>query len=188
MPSVNPAAYGPDAAQPRVGPFRSSPSPARPSAHSNRSASARLRIMLYRHRWLRWAVAGGAALTVLIALDDDRSEPPDEPPETVSPGLSDRLPPGTRGVPVPTGSQVVAEGDRVDVHAILDGAAIVQDAPVVSATDREVIVQDAPVVSATDREVIVAVPAEQVDAIVDALTTGGVILVLVPVSAGPAAG
>ena len=68
-------------------------------------------------------------------------------------------------MPVPVDSAVFAVGDAVDVHAILDGAPVVLGAPVVKAGEGEV---------------VVAVPAEQVDATVDALTTGGVILVLVP--------
>ena len=68
-------------------------------------------------------------------------------------------------MPVPVDSTVFAVGDAVDVHAVLDGAAVVLGAPVVLAT--------------TD-EVILAVPSDRVHAIVDALATGGVMLVLVP--------
>ena len=150
--------------QPRLGPFRSHPAPARPSTRHS-TAAGRLRIMLYRHRWLRWAAAAGAGLAVLAALSGDSSDPPQEPAEIAPSGPSARLPSGTRGVPVPVDSTVFAVGDAVDVHAVLDGGAIVRGAPVVSA--------------ATD-EVILAVPSDRVDATVDALTTGGVILVLVP--------
>ena len=58
-----------------------------------------------------------------------------------------------------------AAGDTVDVHAILDGTAVVRGALIVDSSEDEV---------------VVAVPGDQVDAIVDALTTGGVVLVLVP--------
>lgn len=149
---------------PRLGPFRSSPSPARPPARHS-SAAGRLRIMLHRHRWLRWAAAAGAALAVLAALGGDSSDPPQAPAEVAPPGPATRLPPGTRGVPVPVDSTVFAVGDAVDVHAVLDGAAVVLGAPVVSATTGEV---------------ILAVPSDRVDATVDALATGGVMLVLVP--------
>ena len=164
MSPATPPAPDRDPTQPRLGPFRSSPSPARPPARHS-GAAGRLRIMLYRHRWLRWAAAAGAALAVLAALSGESSDPPQEPAEIAPPGPSTRLPPGTRGVPVPVDSTVFAVGDAVDVHAVLDGAAVVLGAQVVSA--------------ATD-EVILAVPSDRVDATVDALATGGVMLVLVP--------
>jgi len=66
---------------------------------------------------------------------------------------------------MPVDSEVFAAGDTVDVHAILDGAAVVLGALIVDAREDEV---------------VVAVPGDQVDATVDALTTGGVVLVLVP--------
>ena len=126
-------------------------------------------MVLYRHRWLRWVAAGTAGLAVLAALSDDRSDPPQEPAAVAPPGPSARLPAGTRGVPVPVDSVVFSEGDTVDVHAILDGTAVVTAATVVSVSEDEA---------------MLAVPAERVDAVVDALTTGGVILVLAP-SDGP---
>ena len=140
-------------------------SPVRPTARDGRSAIGRLQAMLYRHRWLRWAAAGGAALAVLAALSGDPSEQPPAPVAILPPGPASLLPPGTRGVPVPVDRTAYATGDSVDVHAVLDGAAVVLGALVVEAGEDEV---------------LVAVPAEQVDATVDALTTGGVILVLVP--------
>ena len=164
MSPATPAAQDLEGTQPRFGPFRSSPSPARPSARHS-SAAGRLRIMLYRHRWLRWAAAAGAALAILAALSGDSADPPPAPAEIEPPGPSARLPSGTRGVPVPVDSTVFAVGDAVDVHAVLDGAAVVRGAPVVSASTGEV---------------ILAVPSDRVDATVDALATGGVILVLVP--------
>ncbi len=164
MSPTRPAAHSLDAPRPRPGPFRSSPPPARPSARSRR-ASGRLQTMLYRHRWLRWAAAGAAALAVLAALSDDPSGPTPAVTATPPAGPAGLLPPHTRGVPIPVDSAVFAVGDAVDVHAILDGAAVVLGAPVVETGEGEV---------------VVAVPAEQVDATVDALTTGGVILVLVP--------
>lgn len=161
---ATPLAQDRDPTQPRLGPFRSSPSPARPPARHS-AAAGRLRIMLYRHRWLRWAAAAAAALAVFAALSGDTSDPPQAPVEAVPPGPSTRLPPGTRGVPVPVDSTVFAVGDAVDVHAVLDGAAVVRGAAIASVT--------------TD-EVILAVPSDRVDATVDALATGGVMLVLVP--------
>ena len=172
MSPARPAAHGLDGPPPRLGTFRSSPSPARPSARRP-SAAGRLRIMLYRHRWLRWAAAASAALAVLAALSDDPADPAPVPTAILNPGPAGLLPPHTRGVPVPVHNAVFAVGDAVDVHAILDGAAVVLGAPVVSAGEDEV---------------ILAVPAEQVDATVDALTTGGVILVLVPSPPSPSPG
>ena len=75
------------------------------------------------------------------------------------------LPPGTRGVPIPAASRVFAVQDWVDVHAVRDGAAVVRGALIADVCEDEV---------------LVAVPVAQVDAAVDALATGGVMLVLVP--------
>ena len=138
-------------------------SPSRPAARGGRSLTVRIQTTLYRHRWIRWAAAVGAALIVMAALSNDRSDPP--PVASEPPGPADLLPPGTRGVPVPVESETFAAGDSVDLHAVLDGAAVVHAALVVEARAEEL---------------IVAVPASQVDATVDALATGGVILVLVP--------
>ena len=121
--------------------------------------------MLYRHRWLRWAAAATAALIVLATLRGDPSDPAPAPTTTLPPGPADLLPPGTRGMPVPVDSETFAAGDTVDVHAILDGTAVVRSALIIDAGEDEV---------------VVAVPSDQVDATVDALATGGVMLVLVP--------
>ncbi len=172
MSPATPAAPGLDSPKPRFGPFRSSPSPARPSVRP-RGTAGRLRIMLYRHRWLRWAAAVGAALAVLAALGDGPADPPPAPEAAEPPGRSSQLPPDTRGVSVPVDSEMFAAGDVVDVHAVLDGAAVVLGAPVVSAGEDEV---------------ILAVPVPQVDPTVDALTTGGVVLVLVPTPANRSPG
>lgn len=165
MSPVRPATYGSDEPRMRPAPFGSPPSPARPPARSRPGPAGRLRIMLYRHRWLRWAAAATAALTVLATLRGDPSDPAPAPTTTLPPGPADLLPPGTRGVPVPVDSQVFAPQDWVDVHAVLDGTAVVRGALIVDADEDEV---------------VVAVPNEQVDATVDALATGGVMLVLVP--------
>ena len=140
-------------------------SPVRPGAREGRSPAGRIQIFLYRHRWLRWVAAGGAAVIVLVSLSGDRPDQAPPPVETVPPGPASLLPPGTRGVPVPVDSEVFAVHDTVDVHAVLDGAAVVHRALIVDVRPGEV---------------VVAVPAEQVDATVDALATGGVILVLAP--------
>ena len=165
MSPVRPAPHDLDGPQPRPAPFGSPPSPAMPPARSRPGTAGRLRIMLYRHRWLRWAAAAGAALAVLAALRGDPSGPAPAPVTTVPPGPAALLPPGTRGVPVPVDSEVFAAGDTVDVHAILDGTAVVLGALIVDSSEDEV---------------VVAVPGGQVNATVDALTTGGVVLVLVP--------
>ena len=165
MSPVRPAPNDSDGPRTRPAPFGSPPSPARPSARIRPGTAGRLRIMLYRHRWLRWAAAGGAALAILAALRGDPSGPAPAPLTTAPPGPSGLLPPGTRGVPVPVDSEVFAAGDTVDVHAILDGTAVVLSARIVDAGEDEV---------------VVAVPGDQVEATVDALVTGGVMLVLVP--------
>ena len=145
-------------------------SPVRPSSRDGRSTAGRFRAMLYRHRWVRWAAAGGAALAVAVSLHRTPTDPAPPPVVTTPPGPAGLLPPGTRGVPIPAASQVFAVRDWVDVHAVLDGAAVVRGALIVDATDDEV---------------VVAVPDEQVDATVDALATGGVMLVLVPPPVAP---
>lgn len=170
MSPVRPAPHDVDRRQRRPGPSGSSPAAARPPARSRAGTAARLRIMLYRHRWLRWAAAAGAALVVLATLADDPSGPTPAPADTAPPGPAALLPRGTRGVPMPVDSEVFATGDTVDVHAVLDGAAVVLSALIVDAGEDEV---------------VVAVPGDQVDATVDALTTGGVVLVLAPDAAAP---
>ena len=140
-------------------------SPTRPSARDGRSTVGRIQAMLYRHRWVRWAAAGGAALTVVVSLHRTPADPAPSPVEIMPPGPAGLLPPGTRGVPVPATSQVFAAQDWVDVHAVLDGAAVVRNAVIVDVSENEV---------------VVAVPGDRVDATVDALATGGVMLVLVP--------
>lgn len=139
-------------------------SPIRPSARNGRSTVGRIQSMLYRHRWVRFLAAGGAALAVLVALSGAEPAPAPAPVDLAPTGPAGRLPPGTRGVPVPVDSEVFAAGDTVDVHAI-DGTAVVRGALIVDAGEDGV---------------VVAVPGDQVDATVDALTTGGVVLVLVP--------
>ena len=140
-------------------------SPTRPSTHSGRGTLGRIQAMLYRHRWVRWAAAGGAALVVVVSLQRTPTDPAPSPIGITPPGPAGLLPPDTRGVPIPATSRVFAAQDRVDVHAMLDGAAVVRGALIVDASDDEV---------------VVAVPDTQVDATVDALATGGVMLVLVP--------
>jgi len=140
-------------------------SPTRPSARNGRSTVGRVRALLYRHRWVRWVAAGGAALAVVVSLQGTPTDPAPSPVEITPPGPAGMLPPGTRGVPIPATSQVFAAQDRVDVHAVLDGTAVVRGALIVDAGEDEV---------------VVAVPEGQVDATVDALATGGVTLVLVP--------
>ena len=172
MSPVRPAPHDVDGPQPRPWSSGSSPAAARPPTRSRPGTAARLRIMimLYRHRWLRWAAAAGAALVVLATLADDPFGPAPAPAVTASPGPAALLPPGTRGVPMPVNSEVFAAGDTVDVHAIIDGTAVVLSALIVDASEDEV---------------VVAVPGDQVDATVDALTTGGVVLVLVSDATAP---
>ena len=87
-------------------------SPVRPTARDSRSAVGRLQAMLYRHRWLRWAAAGGAALAALAALSGDPSEQAPAPTAALPSGPAGLLPPGTRGVPVPVDSTAYARATR----------------------------------------------------------------------------
>ena len=140
----------------------------RPSAGLGRSAAGLLQTMLHRRRGIRWIAAGGAAVAVVMALSDDGSDGQPLNPTPAVPqqqGPADRLAPATRGVPVPVEGVALRVGDAVDVHAVLTGAAVAHGALVVDSGEEEA---------------VVAVPVERVDAMVDALTTGGVILVLVP--------
>ncbi|MCY4067632.1 MAG: hypothetical protein OXE79_00775 [Acidimicrobiaceae bacterium] len=145
----------------------------RPSAFDGRTTLARAQATLYRHRWFRWAAAGGAAMIVVLSMRGNATDTA----STTSvvgdpPGPAGMLPAGTRGVPVAVTGESFAVRSRVDVHAVADGAAVVRDALIVESGDGEV---------------VVAVPDAQVDATVDALFTGGVLLVLVP-SAQPGGG
>lgn len=139
---------------------------ARPIAGPGRSTVGWIQTMLHRRRGVRWVAAAGAAVAVFVVLGSD--DPSTGGPEVLAiqpAGPVDRLPPDTRGVPVPGGNPAFNPGDMVDIHEIRTGAAVVVDATVVMAGEDDT---------------IVAVPVDQVDAMVDALTTGGVILVLVP--------
>ncbi len=136
----------------------------RPAPIDGRTTLARFQALLYRHRWIRWAAAAGAAGIVLISL---RGNEPNNtpPPVTIPAGAVGLLPEGTRGVPIPVTSKMFAVQNRVDVHAVADGGPVARSALVVETSDNEV---------------ILAIPNAQVDATVDALFTGGVMLVLVP--------
>ena len=139
---------------------------ARPPAGRGHNAAEWLHWMLGHQRGLRWAAAIGAAVSVFVALGSNGAEnrvPIDEPASIASP--AHRLAPATRGVPVPADGAQFRVGDVVDVHEIRTGDAIAHAVTVVDVQDDHT---------------VVAVPAERVGAAVDALTTGGVILVLVP--------
>ena len=142
----------------------------RPTANFSQNAIGWLQIVRYRYRGVRWIAAAGAAATAFISLQTGPSHN-----STVSQidsfdmldqsRLSIRLPDDTRGMAVPTDSDVFMPGDRVDVHAVRTGKAKVNDVLVVEVTDDDT---------------VIAVPADQVAAVIDSLTTGGVILTLVP--------
>ena len=142
---------------------------ARPPAGRGHSAAGWLHRLLHHRRGLRWAAAIGAAVSVFVALGSGGSENrvPIDGPASIARQSSPahRLAPATRGVPVPADGVEFQTGDVVDVHEIRTGDAIAHAATVVAVQDEHT---------------IVAVPAERVGATVDALTTGGVILVLVP--------
>ncbi|MFQ5556756.1 MAG: SAF domain-containing protein [Acidimicrobiales bacterium] len=76
-----------------------------------------------------------------------------------------RLPPGTRGLTVNTRADVTEIGDLVDLHALVSGRALTLASPVVATGEGWI---------------TVGVPVDAVDAVVDAVTTGGVIVALVP--------
>ena len=145
----------------------------RPTAGRGRSAAGWLQTFLYRYRAIRWLAAAGAAVAAFSALS---SRPPDdggaadagEAAKLEQDQTAARLPASTRGVAVPVESTAFLTGDRVDAHAARTGAAVVRAALVVDVAEDEI---------------VVAVPADNVDALVDALTTGGVVLALVPQAA-----
>ncbi len=102
-------------------------------------------------------------------LGSDGSESSDGPadplgagPET---GLAARLPPGTRGVVVDVTRGRFDPGDVVDVHAASTGALVVTEVEVTGADQGGA---------------VIAVHPDQVEPVIEAVTTGGVILVLVP--------
>ncbi len=142
---------------------------ARPPARHGPSAAAWLYTRLRHRRGLRLAAAAGAAVAVLVALGSNNSSERSPSAATAltseDAGASQRLAPGTRGVTVPAGGIDLRVGDIVDVHEIRTGGAVVRAALVADAADEHI---------------LVAVPLERVDAMLDALTTGGVMLVLVP--------
>ena len=143
---------------------------ARPTASLGQSATGWLRIVLYRYRGVRWIAAAGAAIISFISLQanpsyDSTTSQSDPFAALEQSQLSMLLPDGTRGMAVPTDSDVFAPGDRVDVHAVRTGKAVVDNALVIEITDDDT---------------LISVPADQVSAMVDSLTTGGVILALVP--------
>jgi len=146
-------------------PQRPSAKLSRTSAFDGRVTVARVQALLYRHRWIRWAAASTAALIVVISLRSDPPEPVLTSTTAVPAGPAAMLPAGTRGVPIPLTGKPFAVHNRVDVHAVADGAAVVRGALIVESGDGET---------------VVAIPEAQVDATVDALFTGGVTLVLVP--------
>ena len=145
-------------------------SSARPTASFGQNATGWLRIVLYRYRGVRWMAAAGAAIITFITLQTDpayngNGSQSESFMVLEQPQLSMRLPDGTRGMAVPTDSDVFTPGDRVDVHAIRTS---------------KVVVDDVLVIEVTDDDTMIAVPTDRVGAVVDSLTTGGVILALVP--------
>ncbi len=136
-----------------------------------RSAASQLQILLHRYRAIRWVAATAAAAAVFAVLTSDNADngTPSGDPENAleSAPAAARLVPGTRGVTIPDPGTAFAAGDLVDVHEVRTGSLVVREALVIEVTE------DA---------ALVAVPTGSVDALVDALTTGGVILALVPIA------
>lgn len=106
----------------------------------------------------------------LIALDQSGStDLPARPgPVDASAAVSEmagRLPAATGGVVVPVSSPTFVTGDKLDVYDVRTASTITTDALVVGTSEGEA---------------VIAVPDDLVADVVDALTTGGVVLVLVP--------
>lgn len=132
-----------------------------------------IQLARYRYRGVRWIVAIGAAAAAFLALNYNSSEPasnilPNSAQTLNEEKLAARLPATTRGVSIPTTSEIFMPGDYVDVHEISTG---------------KIVVSNALLVEVTSEDTVVAIPTGQVDAVVDAVTTGGIMLVLVPRSA-----
>lgn len=156
---------------------------------ASQAALASLRTTRRRVRGLRWLAAAAAALCAFAVLSSaaapdlaqqadqarqsDTSPQSDPPAEAAAGGVSGSgygtepallLPPASRGVVVPVQSPVFTVGALVDVHEVRSSTLIVAAAGVVGSIENEV---------------LIAVEPQQVSAVVDALTTGGVVLVLV---------
>ena len=146
---------------------------ARSTARRGRSTAGLLQTFLHRHRALRWAAACGAAIAAFAVLSSDPSnsgiaELSDTRELLAREELAARLPAATRGMSVPADGGALAPGDYVDVHASSTGAAVARNVLVVE-------------VSGGDT--VIAVPVDQVGAMVESLANDGVILVLVPFKA-----
>ena len=144
--------------------------PGRMEMRAAASRAGLLQTALYRYSSLRWVAAAGAAAAAFLALN---SSPIDSDVGMASgtamtleqEQLAARLPTATRGVSIPTASGVLVPGDRVDVHGVLTGSPVVNGALVVEVTAEDT---------------LIAVPRERVDAVVESMADGGVMLVLVP--------
>ena len=143
----------------------------RPTAGRSVTLTGLLQTLRYRYHSFRWIAAGGAAVAVFLALNSD-PQGTDPATDLSDPTnildqerLASRLPAETRGVTIPTSSEVLTPGDYVDVHEVSTGTAVVGNVLVVEVTEDDT---------------LIAVPTERIDTVVDSMTTGGVILVLVP--------
>ena len=141
----------------------------RPAAQRGQIVAGWLQTLRFRYRAIRWIAAAGAAIAAFTALSSNTADPggasePD-PEALLSQQPAERLPPLTRGVTIPEAGATLRVGDTVDVHEIRTGAPVAVGALIVDVADEDA---------------VVAVPAELGDPLVDALTTGGVIVALVP--------
>ena len=75
-----------------------------------------------------------------------------------------RLPPGTAGLGIDDGGADFTIGDRIDLHGLLTGIRLARDAEVIALADGGI---------------TVAIGSAEIDAVIRALTTGGVVPVLV---------
>ena len=140
----------------------------RPRRRHWRSITGWLALLPHRSTRVRWIAASGAAICTLIAVTQASSNQPNTSPAATTAAadsLGTKLEDEMRGVVVPVSAQVFRTGDIVDIHSRLDA---------------EPISMAATIIAVADSDLVIAVPASQVSAIVDALTTGGVALALVP--------
>ena len=137
----------------------------RPGPARGRAAIGWFLTTRYRCRGLRWVAAAGAAMCVLIVLGSSSPEPPEAGLGQSGTSSASRLPDGTRGVIVDAAWNGFEAGDIVDVHAVSTGQRIVAEAEV---TD------------ATSGEAVIAIQPDQVPAVITAIATRGVTLVLAP--------
>lgn len=156
-----------------------------------------LLMAIYRYRNIRVIAATTAAALTFLALNIHQSKSPNTSTVTQSrtasgteqtslmntdlthatntkqtsaeqASLAQKLPGLTRGVAVPTSrasSEAISTGDYVDVYALRTSSLTVENVLVITSGEKST---------------VIAVPLPEVSSVVDALTSGGVVLTLVP--------